>query len=293
MTDDTSADSAESIRLEQLTESYRFDEELARLLTQFQYQADGIQLTAAESRPLPAQRVAPITVGQATVFGADSSLVFLCYDDREHTMVNPIETTLVDALARAVAERTAPRPDGGSGRPLGEGPPSAPTATESQPANQPETHSESLSMGVVTPHNAQRGALASELPAGVTANTVEKYQGGERDVIAVSATVSDPQFARTEEQFILNPRRLLVAISRSRLLTVVVCSTALFEVAPQDSERLDDGPIWARLFTQAVGKDLEPAWTGTLGAFVADKTGDHADVPVQVYPSTVGRGDRS
>jgi superfamily I DNA and/or RNA helicase len=99
------------------------------------------------------------------------------------------------------------------------------------------------SFGVVTPHNAQRGALETVLLDNTTANTVEKYQGGERDIIAVSATVSDPEFARREERFILNPRRLLVAISRSRLLTVVVCSTALFEVAPEDSERLDDGPV--------------------------------------------------
>ena len=57
------------------------------------------------------------------------------------------------------------------------------------------------SLGVVTPHNAQRGALETVLPGDVTANTVEKYQGGERDIIAISATVSDPAFARREERF--------------------------------------------------------------------------------------------
>jgi superfamily I DNA and/or RNA helicase len=142
-------------------------------------------------------------------------------------------------------------------------------------------------VGVVTPHNAQRGALDTVLPESVTANTVEKYQGGERDIIAVSATVSDPQFARNEEQFILNPRRLLVAISRSKLMTIVVCSTALFEVAPEDSDRLDDGPVWARLFTQAVGRDAAPAWAGPLGEFIGDDTADHAGVSVQVYPSDI------
>jgi uncharacterized protein len=117
----------------------------------------------------------------------------------------------------------------------------------------------------------------------MTANTVEKYQGGERDVIAVSATVSDPEFARREERFILNPNRLLVAISRSRQLTVVVCSTSLFEVAPKDTEQLEGGPVWARLFTQTVGRDVSPAWTGELAAFVGDSVDAHATVPVQVY----------
>jgi len=117
----------------------------------------------------------------------------------------------------------------------------------------------------------------------MTANTVEKYQGGERDVIAVSATVSDPEFARREERFILNPNRLLVTISRSRQLSVVVCSTSLFEVAPKDTESLDGGPVWARLFTQAAGRDPSPAWAGELAAFVGDSVDVHATVPVEVY----------
>ena len=125
------------------------------------------------------------------------------------------------------------------------------------------------------------------LPDTVTANTVERYQDGERGITAVSATVSDPQFARNEGRFIINPRRLLVAISRSRLLTIVVCSTALFEVAPEDSERLDDGSAWARLFTQAVGRDPDLAWSGPPGEFVGDETTEHAAVPVQAYPSDI------
>jgi hypothetical protein len=106
--------------------------------------------------------------------------------------------------------------------------------------------------------------------------------------------VSDPEFARREERFILNPRRLLVAISRSRLLTIVVYSTALFEVAPDDTERLDDGPVWSRLFTQAVGQDAEPTWDGPLGDFTGEETNEHAAVPVRVYPSAieVERGDQ-
>jgi hypothetical protein len=61
-----------------------------------------------------------------------------------------------------------------------------------------------------------------------------------------------------------------VAISRSRLLTIVVCSTPLFEIAPDNTGRLDDGPVWARLFTQTVGRDAEPAWVGSLSEFVGD-----------------------
>ncbi|WP_436903603.1 AAA domain-containing protein [Halovenus halobia] len=295
MTGDASgepAHPADQLRIEQLTESHRFDEELAQLLTQFQYREDGVTLTAAEARPLPTRCVDPATGGQETMFESDSSLVFVCYDDREHTMVNPIETRLIDALASSVHHESTARPDGGASGTLGEGP--GPEQDTSHTRDDTSAIDGPPSVGVVTPHNAQRGALGAVLPESVTANTVEKYQGGERDIIAVSATVSDPQFARNEERFILNPRRLLVAISRSKLLTIVVCSTALFEVAPEDSERLDDGPVWARLFTQAVGRDAQPAWAGLLGEFVGDDAADHADVPVQVYPSDIDtdRGDQ-
>jgi hypothetical protein len=285
-----------SIRVERLTESYRFDDELAALLTQFQYREDGIRLTAAEKRPLPSTAYDASTAGLDAVLASNSSLVFICYDERGHRMVNSVETILIHAIIDAVeSAATTARPDGGTTAPLGEGPeqpsPDEKHHAEEQPAAADRSQSSNPSVGVVTPHNAQRGALDTRLPDDIMANTVEKYQGGERDIITVSGTVSDPEFARREERFILNPRRLLVAISRSRLLTVVVCSTALFEVAPDDSERLDDGPVWARLFTQAVGRDADPAWAGSLGEFVGEEATEHAAVPVRVYPSTIDVAD--
>jgi len=286
----TRHDGGDPIPMEELTESYRFDNELAAVLTKFQYHEDDITLTAAEPRPLPAAGYTAATAGLEAVFDSSSSLVFVCYDDRNHQMVNPIEVALSQAIATAVQPQTGVRSDGGtktgSKQSVSSTPDPAPDS--SQTGN---TEQEPLSFGVVTPHNAQRGALETRLPESITANTVEKYQGGERDIITVSATVSDPEFARREEQFILNPNRLLVAISRSRLLTVVVCSTTLFEIAPKESEQLADGPVWARLFTQAVGRDATPAWAGTLEEFVTDSVNEHAGVPVRVYPSAGIEGE--
>ena len=190
-------------------------------------------------------RISPDT---ATVFEAGSSLGFPCYDDRRHTMVNPTEIRLIDTLATVIQYEPTPRADRGVNGTLGEG--LGPERHTSQMRDERSTIKNFPSVGVVTPHNARRAVLDAVLPDTVTANTVEKYQGGQRDIIAVSATVSDPQFARNEEQFIPDPRRLRVAISRSKSLTIVVCSTALFEVTPEDSKRLDDGPVWARVFTR-------------------------------------------
>jgi hypothetical protein len=281
MTDDSGGS---LIQMEQLTTSYRFDGELAALLTRFQYHRDDITLTAAESRPLPSSAYTAPTVGLEAVFASSSSLVFVCYDDRGHQMFNPIETTIIEAIATAVSPSTA-RADGGSAEAVGSDPAEpGPGEASMNDTRATDDADSSPSFGVVTPHNAQRGALDMLLDDEMTANTVEKYQGGERDVIAVSATVSDPEFARREERFILNPNRLLVAISRSRLLTIVVCSTSLFEVTPKESEQLANGPVWARLFTQAVGRDATPAWAGELTEFTDNPVDTHAAVPVSVYP---------
>ncbi len=193
------------IHVERLTESYRFDDEMAALLTQFQYCEDGITLTANEERPVPARAVNPATSTLKTIFTSRASLVFICYDERGHRMVNPIETALIQAIADAVATSTAARPDGGTAGPLGEGPAATKEgqrgSRHGQSGDDACDVSPGPSLGVVTPHNAQRGALETVLPGDVTANTVEKYQGGERDIIAVSATVSNPAFARREERF--------------------------------------------------------------------------------------------
>ena len=185
------------------------------------------------------------------------------------------------------------RTDGGPAAAVGDDPAvTATNAVSSRSQNPgggpPEMMSDSASnpsLGVVTPHNAQRGALERSLPDSVTPNTVEKYQGGERDIIAVCGTVSDPEFARSEEQFILNPNRLLVAISRSRLLTVVVCSEALFEVAPRSRDNLANGPVWARLFTEAMGESPAPTWTGSVAEFTERTETEHSHTPVRIYTS--------
>jgi len=281
--------------MEQLTESYRFDDELAALLTRFQYYKDDIKLTAAEPRPLPSSAYTAQTPGLEAVFGSSSSLVFVCYDDRSHDMVNPIETTISNAIANAVGQTPPPvtaRPDGGMADTGGQAPAEPSSGDRPVDTSQPGDDDQSApSFGVVTPHNAQRGALEMRLGEEMTANTVEKYQGGQRDIIAVSGTVSDPEFARREERFILNPNRLLVAISRSRLLTVVICSTSLFGVAPKENDDLDAGPVWARLFVEAVGRDATPAWDGSLAEFVGNPVEGHAEVPIRVYQSRSLEGE--
>src|SRR5204862_440720 len=88
-------------------------------------------------------------------------------------------------------------------------------------------------IGVVVPHRAQTAARSQRFPilaAADAIDAVERFQGGERDVIIVSATASDPNYVLSEASFLVNLNRLNVAISRPRLKLIVIASTSVFRL---------------------------------------------------------------
>jgi hypothetical protein len=80
-------------------------------------------------------------------------------------------------------------------------------------------HKEGL--GVVVPHRAQRTSLQQALRqlaprdretgvlVGSAIDTVERFGGGERRAILVSATESERDYLRSAGEFLLDPRRLM------------------------------------------------------------------------------------
>jgi superfamily I DNA and/or RNA helicase len=115
-------------------------------------------------------------------------------------------------------------------------------------------------LGIVVPHRAQKALLQSRLPhlAGAV-DTVERFQGGERDLIIVSATVSDLAYAQSESDFLLEPRRLTVAVSRPKRKLIVLASQALFTLLPVDLDDYERGALWKQLRHACASP---PLWTG-------------------------------
>jgi SpoVK/Ycf46/Vps4 family AAA+-type ATPase len=152
--------------------------------------------------------------------------------------------------------------------------------SESQQANPTEAEltaaiaAELDEVGVVTPHNAQKGLLGSRLEEGAEVDTVERFQGDERESIVVSATASDPDFLEAERDFILNPNRLTVAMSRMRKKLVVVASESVFEVVPPDTEGYERARLWKGLYEDLDVLDRDPEWHGTVGEFTDDADSD-------------------
>jgi DNA replication ATP-dependent helicase Dna2 len=81
-----------------------------------------------------------------------------------------------------------------------------------------------VSIGVVSPFRAQVVLLRQMLgQAGVTVDTVERFQGGERDIMILS-------FVRSRGTgFVFDERRLNVAITRARRKLILVAHPKLFQ----------------------------------------------------------------
>lgn len=101
-------------------------------------------------------------------------------------------------------------------------------------------------VGVITPYAAQSallGAQLSDLVAeGLEVDSVDGFQGREKEAIVLSAVRSNPN---AEVGFLADARRLNVAITRAKRKLVVV----------GDSATLSSDPLWSAFFSHAIEAD--------------------------------------
>jgi len=123
----------------------------------------------------------------------------------------------------------------------------------------------------VVPHRAQRAALqqsfpelciidaATGMPVRSAIDTVERFQGGERTVILVSATESDRSYLLASSQFLPDPRRLTVALSRAKKKMILVASRSIFSLFSPDEETFTNSLLWKNLLLRTCSTLL---WEG-------------------------------
>ena len=131
-------------------------------------------------------------------------------------------------------------------------------------------------VGVVVPHRAQKAALCRRFPDLARDNaidTVERFQGGERDVIIVSATVSDSDYVLAEADFLLDAKRLNVALSRPRHKLIVVASSSVFRLLASNLDTFEDSVLWKKLRFQYATDRL---WVGVRDGIPITMVGRHA-----------------
>lgn len=119
--------------------------------------------------------------------------------------------------------------------------------------------------GIVTPHNAQKGMLKSMSENDINIDTVERYQGGEKSLMVVSSTVSDPEYLKKEKDFILSPNRLNVAVSRMQSKLIIIAPKTIFKMIPNDKDMYEKTQLWKYLLDDL--KRNGDYWSGDLNDF--------------------------
>ena len=233
-------------------ESFRLHAAMAEFLRQEVYRHDGIAYHSQKTDLLPAHPEADAFT--AAVLRPEYPLVVVVHGECASQVRNAFEQSLVDPVLRALADKTRYALGAEEG------------------------------LGIVVPHRAQRAALqeafpelcvidaATGLPARSAIDTVERFQGGERTVVLVSATESDRAYLLASSAFLLDPRRLTVAISRAKRKMILVAASSIFSLFSPDEETFANALLWKNLLLRTCTALL---WEG-----------DRDGVPVKVWGGT-------
>jgi superfamily I DNA and/or RNA helicase len=226
----------------QFAESFRLHADIADFLRREVYAQDGIPYHSNKHETLP--RFAHGDPFVASVLAPEHPLVVVVHDEAESMQRNPFEQELLAPILRALADLATYRLDAREG------------------------------VGVVVPHRAQRAALQAAVPqlnildpaTGAlrrsAVETVERFQGDERTVILVSATESDPHYLLASSEFLLDPRRLTVALSRAKRKMVLVASRSVFTLFSPDEETFAHAQLWKNVLARTC---TTPLWAGERG----------------------------
>jgi hypothetical protein len=214
-----------------LDESFRIPAEVADFLHRHVYAQDGIPFYSQNRQRLPAVEALDGWLKHA--LAPEHPIILIEHNEDASQQANACEALLIEALAQSAVEHL--RLDANTG------------------------------LGIVVPHRAQKALLQARLPHLAEAvDTVERFQGGERELIIVSATVSDLAYAQSESNFLLEPRRFTVAVSRPKRKLIVLASRTVFGLIPADMDDYERGALWKHLRHEC---DTQILWTGECGGY--------------------------
>ena len=225
---------ARSIAMVRLATSYRVPPRLADFLRHEIYQHDGIQYHSHQREVMRAIVSGNLFVD--AVLHAEYPIVLIEHDESASRARNLFEAQLVTSIVVPLIKAKLDAQRG---------------------------------FGVVVPHRMQRSTIKTllkpEMPARMDmlfgdvevagVDTVERYQGSERDVMIVSATESDSDYIQRNESFLFDMRRLNVALSRARHKVIMVASEQVLDYIANDPQVGVQSQLW---------KNLRQYWCTTI-----------------------------
>ncbi len=236
--EDLSLSGTKEIPIVRLSKTHRCHKTLTKILKKLIYHRDNISLTSDIEKTL---QVHPYgTEGIRIILDPSAPVILIVHEENGSQQANKFEEFLVREIVEGI-----------------------------------DTSSEKI--GVVTPHNAQRGRMENNYSdcENTTVNTVEKFQGEERDAIIFATTESDPDYIRRASDFILSPHRLTVSLSRMKKKLIIIASKSLINFIPSDAEQYKDARLWKQLLKEMkqLGGD-RPDWTGDIDELLGYEVDD-------------------
>jgi hypothetical protein len=168
---------------------------------------------------------------------------------------NPFEADAVAALVTLAYRRVA-------NQPRSELDPATGTIRPTTGVAYTATEFWEKAVGVVTPHRAQQALIISRLQrafanTGVApdlirdaVDTVERFQGQERDIVIGSFALGDPDAISQEDEFLLGLRRFNVMASRARAKLIVLVTQEVVDHLSSDLDTLRDSKL-LKVFAQS------------------------------------------
>jgi DNA replication ATP-dependent helicase Dna2 len=188
------------------------------------------------------------------------------YDDKLSSQVNDFEADAVAALLWLLHGHLTDKL-------LNERKPDGTIDTTSSSSHYKDKDFWDRAVGVVTPHRAQMAKIIDRLrqvfperPAGLirdAVDTVERFQGQQRDVIVASFGLGDPDIIRSEDEFLYSLNRFNVLTSRARAKLIVLVTRSLLEHLSNDVDVLKESRLLKR-FAESFCTQHQPIQVGFI-----------------------------
>ncbi|BDV41537.1 hypothetical protein GURASL_04600 [Geotalea uraniireducens] len=200
----------------------------------------------------------------------DQPATCFVYEDGRSSQQNEFEADAVVALATLLHGRVASALSG-EVDPL--------TGGVRPPSSTPYSTTEfwQKALGVVTPHRAQQAAIVSRLhqifgASGAVADairdavdTVERFQGQQRDVIIASYTLGDPDQIAEEDEFLMSLNRFNVVASRARAKLITLVTQEVVNHLSDELDTLRQSRL-LKAYVESFCNDFRPMTLGYVTA---------------------------
>lgn len=218
-----------------LEQSYRLPQPIADLLTELFYSEDDIDLEGIDRDPVPEGDIDHPAI--AELARSDEWLSVFIHSGERDERTSEIEAAVTEAVFNGF---------------------------DIVDPDDEDLEAGEISAGAVIPFTDQRSRLQRTLDEDIQTQTVEKFQGGERDLIVMSMVASDPGYVNQISEFLLSPYRFNVAASRMKRKLIVIAAESVFQTSHPNADRYEDQLAWKRLYdlTGALDPDITPDASG-------------------------------